>query len=239
DTITFDTAPASNVSFTVAELVGGGSTSVWALGAWSKAQGYPSVVTYFADRLVFAATPGQPQTVWMSKTSNYTDFGTSTPLVDDDAITFTINARQVNTIRELVPMADLVILTAGGEWRMVTDGVVAPTTISLRPQSYRGAADYRAEVIGNTALYIQAQGTAIRDLYYTFAEDGYNGTDLTLLADHLFHGHAVDSIDFHQTPYSILWAVRDDGALLSCTYLREQEVLGWARHDTGDGDAFE
>src|SRR5690606_2976178 len=147
--------------------------------------------------------------------------------------------RQVNVIRELVPMADLVILTAGGEWRMVTDGVVAPTTISLRPQSYRGAADYRAEVIGNTALYIQAQGTAIRDLYYTFAEDGYNGADLTLLADHLFHGHAVDSIDFHQTPYSILWAVRDDGALLSCTYLREQEVLGWARHDTGDGDAFE
>jgi len=239
ETITFDTAPGSNVSFTVAELVGGGSTSVWALGAWSKAQGYPSVVTYFADRLVFAATPSQPQTVWMSKTSNYTDFGTSTPLVDDDAITFTINARQVNVIRELVPMADLVILTAGGEWRMVTDGVVSPTTISLRPQSYRGAADYRAEVIGNTALYIQAQGTAIRDLYYTFAEDGYNGADLTLLADHLFHGHAVDSIDFHQTPYSILWAVRDDGALLSCTYLREQEVLGWARHDTGDGDAFE
>src|SRR5208282_3129392 len=33
-------------------------------------------------------------------------------------------------------------------------------------------------------------------------------------------------------PYKILWAVRDDGILLSLTYLKAQQVAGWARHDT-------
>lgn len=238
--ITFDVAPeAGDGLISVKEFVGANTTDIWAFGAWSESEGYPSVVTYFGDRLTFANTPSQPQTTWMSKTSNYPDFGKSVPLVDDDAITFTVNARQINEIRELLPLSDLVVLTAGGEWRMLTsEGLVAPSTISLRPQSYRGVADLPAVIIGNTALYVQAQGAAIRDLFYTFAEDGYNGNDLTLLADHLFAGYSIEAIDFHQVPYSVLWAVRDDGALLSLTYMREQDVLGWARHDT-DGDAFE
>lgn len=240
DQITFDVAPSANATIWVQAFVGGNNTDIWAFGAWSEVEGYPSVVTYFGDRLTFASTPAQPQTVWMSKTGNYPDFGESRPLVDDDAITFTINARQINEIRELLPLSDMVLLTAGGEWRMLTsEGLVAPSTISVRPQSYRGVADLPAVIIGNTALYVQAQGAAIRDLFYTFAEDGYNGNDLTLLADHLFAGHSITAIDFHQVPYSVLWAVRDDGALLSLTYMREQEVIGWARHDTGDGDAFE
>lgn len=248
DEITFDVAPASgtdgttgdvtSTSVTVQEFTGANNTDVWALGAWSEAEGWPSVVTYFADRLVFANTSGQPQTVWMSKTGIYDDFGTSTPLVDDDAITFTINSRQVNAIRELVPLADLVIMTAGGEWRMVSDGVVAPATIALKPQSYRGVRNQRAEVIGNKALYVQAQGSAVRDISYAFSEDGYIGADLTLSADHLFRGRTIDEIDFQQVPYSVLWSVRDDGRLLSLTYIPEEQVIGWARHDT-DGDEFE
>lgn len=238
--ITFDDPPGANQGIEVAEFNGGNNTDVWAFGAWSDAEGYPAVATYFGDRLTFANTPAQPQTSWMSKTGNYPDFGESTPIVADDALTVTINARQVNEIRELLPLSDLVILTAGGEWRMLTaDGIVAADTISLRPQSYRGVADLPAVIIGNTALYVQAQGAAIRDLFYTFADDGYNGNDLTLLADHLFAGHSIEAIDFHQVPYSTLWSVRDDGALLSLTYMREQQVVGWARHDTGDGDAFE
>jgi hypothetical protein len=36
-----------------------------------------------------------------------------------------------------------------------------------------------------------------------------------------------------------VWAVRDDGELLALTYVREHEVWGWHRHDSGDGDLFE
>jgi len=81
------------------EVVGSGNTTYrWAFEAWGNTQGYPSCVTYHQQRMVFANTPSQPQTVWMSRTSAFLDFATSNPTVDDDAITFTIASRQVNAI---------------------------------------------------------------------------------------------------------------------------------------------
>jgi len=45
---------------------------------------------------------------------------------------------------------------------------------------------------------------------------------------------------YQQEPDSLVWAVRDDGILLSMTYMREQEVLAWSWHDTNEGtDLFE
>jgi hypothetical protein len=37
---------------------------------------------------------------------------------------------------------------------------------------------------------------------------------------------------YQAEPDSIVWCVRDDGKLLSMTYMREQEVIAWAWHDT-------
>ena len=37
---------------------------------------------------------------------------------------------------------------------------------------------------------------------------------------------------YQQAPDSIVWAVRDDGKLLSLTYMREQQILGWTMHET-------
>jgi hypothetical protein len=37
---------------------------------------------------------------------------------------------------------------------------------------------------------------------------------------------------YQQEPDSIIWFVRDDGALIGLTYMREQQVLAWHRHDT-------
>jgi hypothetical protein len=37
---------------------------------------------------------------------------------------------------------------------------------------------------------------------------------------------------YQREPQSIVWCVRDDGVLLGLTYLKEQEVWAWHRHDT-------
>jgi len=40
-------------------------------------------------------------------------------------------------------------------------------------------------------------------------------------------------MDYAEEPESIVWAVRDDGQLLSMTYRRDEDVVGWARHKLG------
>ena len=204
---------------------------------FDQAGEYPAAVTYYQQRLAFAQSNNNPQTVWMSQTGNYKNFNVSEPLRDDDAVTFTIAARQVNEIRHMVPLSDLVVLTSGGEWLMVADDgkVVTPTSISLKPQGYRGASDVPPLTIGNTILYIQSKGSIVRDLAYALESDTYTGNDLTVLSNHLFSGKTVREWAYAQAPYSIAWTVLSDGSVAALTYLREHEVWGWSRHDT-DGD---
>jgi len=195
---------------------------------------YPATVTYHQQRLAFAQSNNDPQKVWMSQIGNYHNFNISEPLKDDDAVTFTIASSQVNEVRHLVALSDLVILTSGGEWLMVaSDGkVVTPSSIAVKPQGYRGISEVPPLVIGNTIIYVQSKGSIVRDLAYALDSDSYTGNDLTVLSNHLFAGKNIKEWTFAQAPHSVVWTVLDDGSVAALTYLREHEVWGWSRHDT-------
>lgn len=215
-------------------VVSPATTTIWALGAWSEDQGYPAVVTYYQDRLVFANTPEQPQTEWASKTGDYHNFSVSSPLVADDAIRQPLNARQINAILELVPADQLIALTASSSWASPKRGEAwTPLTIGYDPQSFDGAMFLRAILTGESILFAMDGATKIRDLAYNTAVDKFRGDELTVLARHLFsRDRYIVDMDYAKEPHGILWIVRSDGALIGLTYLKEQEVIGWHRHDT-------
>lgn len=215
-------------------VVNPATTTIWAFGAWSEDQGYPALATYYQDRLVLANTPEQPQTEWASKTGDYHNFSVSSPLVADDAIAQRLNARQINAIVELIPMDQLVALTSSSSWASPKRGEAwTPLTVGYDPQSFDGAMFLRAILTGESALFAQNGGTKIRDLGYATANDKFRGEELTVLARHLFdRDHTIVDMDYAKEPHGILWIVRSDGALIGLTYLKEQEVIGWHRHDT-------
>lgn len=202
---------------------------------------YPSCVTFYEQRRVFANSTTRPQTIWGTASGAYRNMNVSTPTKDDDAFEVTIAARQVHAIRHLVPLNVLIALTAGGEFVIDAGSkadAIGPGSIRIKPQGYRGAADVPPLVIGNTVLFVQEKGAIVRDLGYAYESDSYTGNDLSILANHLFVGRRIVDWGYAQAPYSLVWALRDDGALLCLTYEREQQVWAWSRHDTAGG-AFE
>lgn len=233
----FEPPPTGTGNIVVTQYAAGavGGTDVWAVGAFSYRYGYPGEIEFYADRLWLAGTPGDPQTVWASNIGDYNNFGRSSPIVDSDAVSFTINARQVNAIRDLVPLDNLLVLTTGGEWKVTggQDDVVTPSTIGIKPQSSYGTGDLQARVLGESAIFLQGQGQRVRDLAYQFEKDGFRGNDISIWADHLTEGYSFRGIEFSTAPWPIVWLPRSDGVLVGCTYLPEQEVTGWHRHDTG------
>jgi hypothetical protein len=208
---------------------------------FNGADNKPSAVTYYQQRQVFADTNNEPQAVYTTQTNNFNSLRTSTPARDDDAVTFTINARQVNQIRHLLPLDSLIILTSGGEW-ILTEGqdrVLTPSTIGVRIQSYNGSSIVPPVVINSTALYLQEKGARLRDLGYEFTSDKYTGNDLSLMSEHLFEGKQITAMAYSAEPYSIVWCVRDDGVMLGLTYQREHQVWGWHQHSTqGEFESF-
>lgn len=213
------------------------TSSRWARGSWGPDRGWPGCVSFFQQRLAFGASNNQPQTVWLSEISVYDGFRVDTPVAGDNAIQFTIDSQQINEVRHLVQLRDLVVLSSGAEWllRGSNDSGLTPDNVTVDAQGYRGASHVRPLVVGNSIVYVQSRGSIIRDLGYQFEVDGYVGNDLTLFSNHLFRGKTVVDWAYAQEPESIIWVVLDDGSLLSLTYVKEQQVWGWARHDSSDG----
>ena len=215
------------------------STYKWAKGVWNEADGYPGCTTYHQQRHAFAGSPKQPQTVWMSKTADFTNFGKSSPIVDDDTLTYPLAGKQVNQVRHMVSLGGaLIALTSDSNWTITgneSGGVLTPSVVQAKPQSYLGSSDVPPLTVGNKAIYVQDKGGVVRDLGYEYASDSFTGTDLSILASHLLEGHSITDWAYQQAPFGVIWAVRDDGLLLSLTYQKEQDVFAWAHHDLGEG----
>jgi hypothetical protein len=198
---------------------------------------YPSCAAYFQQRKVFAGSLTNPQTIWMTKPADFKNMDISNPSQANDAIVATIVANQVNAIKWLVPMNNLLVMTSGGAWALmggyITNPVaVTPSNIVVVPQSYNGCADLPPIVVNYDVLYAQAQGSIVRDLAYNFYAQVYTGTDMSILSNHLFFGHNLTRWCYAEQPWYQIWAVRDDGVLLSFTYLKEQDVYAWAHSDS-------
>lgn len=217
-----------------------GSTNAdtrWQLGSWSETTGYPRAATFFEQRLYTAGNTDQPQTVWASQTA---DFENNKPdddqdtVEDDDAFSYTISADDVNAIRWLSAGDDeLVIGTAGGEWIPKASGaVLTPSDITVRRQTTHGSAAIQPLRVGNIVLFVQRGKRKLREFGYSFESDGYQAADMTRLSYHITTGGIVE-MDYAEEPDSIVYAVRNDGQLLSMTYRRDEDVVGWARHILG------
>lgn len=197
---------------------------------------HPISVAYEQQRKVYMGSTALPETFWMSKTGQYDNFDISDPVQPSDAITATLVSRQVNNIKYGVSMpGGLIMLTGGGAWQVnggANGGILTPSTITATPQAYNGCADVEPIVINYDILYVQQKGTVVRDLSYSFYTNIYTGADLSVLSNHLFTGYSINEWCYAEEPFKLVWAIRSDGALLSLTYLKEQEVFGWAKHET-------
>lgn len=196
---------------------------------------YPGVVAYFQQRKVFGATLNGPQTIWMTQPGDYSNMCTSNPSRASDAITLTIAANQVNTIRQFVPVKALLVMTEGGAWKLdggSSGAAITPSSVSVLPQSYTGCADLPPIVINNDILYVQSKGSIVRDLSYNIYADVFTGADMSVLANHLFYGYTITRWAYAEEPFRVVWAVRDDGRMLLFTYLKEQDVYAWSWADS-------
>lgn len=199
---------------------------------------YPSVSAYYQQRRFFANSNNEPDGVFGSRTGFNSNFGISTPLQDDDAITFRLAGNNHHPVRHLVALkTGLVLLTDGGEWTVTGAGgagtAITPNSLIAEEETYVGAAaGVRPVTIGGSILYVQTRGSILRNLEFAQQVQGLAGQDLTLFATHLFEGHTIVAVDYQQVPDSIIWCVRDDGVLLGLTYIPDQNIWGWHRHET-------
>ncbi len=201
---------------------------------FASAGNYPQAVSYFEQRRVFAGTTNEPQSMWMTRSGTESDMSYSLPVKDDDRINFRVAAREANTIRHVIPLTQLILLTSAAEWRVspINSDAITPTTVSVRPQSYVGASNVQPEIINNSMVYCAARGGHIRELGYSWQSNGFITGDLSIRAAHLFDNFNIVDMCYAKSPQPLLWFVSTTGKLLGLTYVPEQQIGAWHQHDT-------
>lgn len=209
------------------------ATEEWSLGAFSDQTGYPATVCFYEERLVFAGTTEQPQTLFFSESGGFEQFKDGAD--DADAMRYTIAAQTVDIIRFLMPGRVLVVGTTSGEFAAsasATGEALTPTNIQIKRQTTYGSAQVQPVQSGNAVLFLQRAKRKIRELVFNFDVDGFIAPDMTILAEHVTEG-GVNDLTIQQEPDNVIWAVRADGVLLGLTYRREEQVVAWHRHKLG------
>lgn len=198
---------------------------------FAGANNFPHVSETFQQRRFMASTANDPSGIWASKTGFRSNYSISSPLQDDDALTFRISGS--GPVRWLVKLKQLVALAAAGEWTIgEAKQPLTPQSIPTDQEAYVGSHDKPPVVIGNSIVYLQARGAIFRELRFDRQIEGWAGKDLTVFSSHLFKGQTFAGFAYQQAPDSILWCVRNDGVLLGLTYLPDEEIWGWHRHET-------
>lgn len=235
--VTFSTgstgSPAAHC--TVTPLNTSGASGV--LGA--APVGNPRCCSFFQQRLVLAAPNAGLQSFYMSQPGSFFNFNVTNPTEADNGIFGSIISEELNAIKSLINVpTGLLALTGKGAWLLNGGGgistaqLVTPDNVSATPQAFNGANDLRPLKINMDALYVTNKGNSVRDASYNIYANIFTGTDITVLSNHLFFGYALQDWTYAEEPFKVVWAVRSDGILLSLSFVKEQELVGWAHHDT-------
>lgn len=237
------TAYSSTTQVTVSiqkDLGGANASLMWRLGAWSDTTGWPKSVALHEGRLWMGNTATQPQTFWASKIGVLTNFQPDNALykgdVDDETgFTFTLGGNKSQAITWLAGKTNMVIGTTNGIYsvRPSSTGAISALNITARKEVDIPCEFKEPAETFNQIIFIERLKKRIYSLTYSFNIDGYQPSELTLLSDHLGQVYTFEELAFQDVPSRVLWVRRSNGTLVACTYLPDQEVIGWTRHTIG------
>ena len=194
----------------------------------------PRTVASFEQRRCFAGSNAFPRTLFMSRSGTQSSFTYQIPTQASDRVAVQLASREAHTIRHLVGLQDLIILTQQGEWMVtaINSDAVGPETIAIRPQSYIGSNKVRPVVVNNKIVFCANRGGHVRELGFQLESEGYLTGDMSLRASHLFDGFEITDLAYTKAPTPKLWFVSSSGKLLCLTYVPEEKIMSWQQYVT-------
>ena len=199
---------------------------------FTGAGNYPTACGFYQQRLVFGGTDNDPNTIWMSRIGDFENF-TSTPAnASNEALKLKLDSGQVNKISHFKTFDDLICFTEGDIWRIKGTPNV---DLLAYVESTIGVSEVDPIKTRKSLLFLEGSKNTVSDFIYSDRVAGYDGNDLGAFSSILFDGYEIKDFTFSDAPEGRLFAPRDDGKMLTLTYLKSQDIAAWTILDT-DGN---
>lgn len=202
---------------------------------------YPITCAFHQERLLLGGTTERPNWVWGSAVGEFRNFDRILPADPADSYSFEIAASELEAVRAIVPRRQLLLLCSGSEFVVEGDGPIIHPAAAINPIpiTSHGCAALAPVKVGSDLIVLDPLGVKPVAMAFQNEAGGYELNDVAVLAAHLFNRYQIKAMAYAKTPYSILWAVRSDGKLLSLTYVKEHELWAWCEHEIAGGDFYD
>lgn len=207
----------------------------WQMGAFSEVSGWPTMGTFYEDRLGQGRTDADPLGMWFSVSADYDDYSQSSPLVDDDAISLRLTGGKLNELSWMVDLDDVVAGTAGSlraVGRNNQNAAFGPSNARQKNETVAPSSDIEPVLVEEIILFIDFYESRLYEAAYTYEVEGYLAREASTLSEHLFNA-GIAEIVYLSNPHKIVVCRRHDGKLIFFTYDREQKVAGATLVDYG------
>lgn len=198
--------------------------------SWSAKRGYPAAVAFHENRLVFAGTIAEPDSIFMSQIGEYFNYDVGTAQ-DNEAIQLTAATGDVHEIRHLVSSRDLQIFAGTGELYVPTylNQAITPTNAQIREQTPYGSSFATPQLIDGATIFAQDSNRIIREYLFTDAEDAYASTAISTISSHLIDEPLFMSVchSAFEEPDSYAILTMDDGDAAVFTSNRAEKRASW------------
>lgn len=215
----------------VTETTVGPETPIVGENDFNSPDRYPSIVTFFQQRLVLGCTKEKPTTIFGSRTGIYTDFSINP---DDNAsgYEFKMASKQSNPIEAIMPLYTLAVLTSGGDFISTVSGAMNAGNVNFNQKSYNGCSPVDPVIVNDNGVYVPLSQQTIKAMSYSYEKDGFKHENILFQAQHYTRGKKITGLAYQRDPINMIWALLNDGTLLSCLYIPEQQFLAWSEHAT-------
>lgn len=199
--------------------------------SFSTPDRYPRICSLYQQRLVLGATKEKPTTIFGSMSGIYTDY-TINPSDLSSGYEFKMASQQSNPLERILPLYTLAILTSGGDFISTVTGAMNAANVNFNQKSYNGCSRVKPIIVGDTGLYVPVGQQTINAMSYSYEKDGFAHNNIIFQAQHYAKNKKIVGLAHQRDPINLIWALLDDGTLLSCTYIPQQDFLAWTEHHT-------
>lgn len=233
---------SQKVQVVVGSAVGTNETKTrsWRLGAFSDTTGWPGSVEFHDGRLGWGRSNSNPRGVGFTRSNLTNDFTPSQydgTVTDSHGMFIDILAGRAD---EILWMQDAPRLQVGTASSIRSIGpasandTLSPRNVGARLEINSGTTSVQPVKIGPSTLHAGRFGRSVTDLVYDQQVDGLIAPELSILSEHLFRS-GIKQMAYTQTPESIIWCPVG-GKLIGVTLERNEKVVGYHRHPTGNGE---
>lgn len=198
--------------------------------------GYPGTVTFNDQRMVLSGFPGRPRMFVGSVAGDVLDF-TNTGDVGDG---YNWAADGSGKIRHVASGNHLLLFGEDGEYQAEGQdyGPITTDIPRIRLQTTEGIGGVQPVKVDRDFVFVQRSGKKVVSIGYDVSIQGYETSDLTLLAEHIT-GPGIVDVAYQRRPVPTLYCVRADGKMACLTLDRTQRVTAWWLWDTGFSTGIE